>query len=135
MKSQIAIVNFKKQNYKHEVDCEETIFGDTDYSYMTDIADLKEGDVVVVETKWGLELAKFVHYSILPSQAELAKRWIVEKVDLKAHKARVKKLQEKETLLSEMRKLRDSSMELELFSNLAKLNPQMAELFDKFNKL
>lgn len=135
MNSQIAIVNFKKHNYKEEIEWCDALFNSTAYTYQTDLTDLKKGDIVIVETRYGIEIAQFLRYEPVSNIDECELKWIITRIDLKEHKERLKKLRDKEILLEKMRKLRDSSMELELFSNLAKLNPQMAELLDQYNKL
>lgn len=135
MNSQIAIINFKKRNYKEEIEWCDALFNSTEYTYQTDLTDLKRGDIVIVETRYGIEIAQFLRYEPISNLNEFELKWIITRIDLKEHKERLKKLRDKEILLEKMRKLRDSSMELELFSNLAKLNPQMAELLDQYNKL
>lgn len=55
-----------------------------EYSYFTDMEDLKEGDVVVVPTNDFYSIAIFSRYSINKQHIKNASKRIVEKVDIEA---------------------------------------------------
>lgn len=136
MISQIAICVFKKQNFNHEIEhLENTLFGTDTYSFLTDIEGLKKGDILVAETKYGIGIVQFIRYSKSLSDKERADKWLIQKVDLTKHNERKEKMRLKEELIEEMRALRDSSMEIELFAKLAQSSPEMAKLLEKFNTL
>lgn len=135
MNSRIAIINFKKQNYKNEVDTKDTEFGSTEYSYMTDITTLKKDDIVVVDSCYGLGLGKFVRYTESIPMREKANKWIIQRVDTEAHEKRIERMEKQTTIINEMRKLKDTALELEIFSKLAESNPLMKDLLDKYNSL
>ena len=54
------------------------------YSYMTNIDNLIYSDLVLVDTKNGVKLAKFSRYTTSMHESSLATRWIYKKVDAKA---------------------------------------------------
>ena len=53
-----------------------------EYSYFTDIDNLKEGDVVVVPTNDFYSVGVFSRYSTNKQHIKNASKWIVEKVDI-----------------------------------------------------
>ncbi|MGL5440826.1 MAG: hypothetical protein ACRDA4_10690 [Filifactoraceae bacterium] len=55
---------------------------DQEYSYLTYIEELKEGDVVVVEANESYGVAIFQRYTKVKSKVEKATKWIVQKVDI-----------------------------------------------------
>ena len=69
MKS-IALVKFPRGSFEQE------------YSYKTDIEDLKKGDVLVVQANNSYSVAIFQRYSSAKSRVEQATKWIVQKVDV-----------------------------------------------------
>lgn len=136
MNSQIAICVFKKRNYNTEVDSvEDTIFGTSEYSYFVDDETLKEGDIVVVETIYGIEIAKFIRYSNKPVDMRNANAWLIQKINLTAFLDRKEKEIQRQALIEQMRAIKDSSMEMEIFATLAKSSPQMAQLLEKYNSV
>lgn len=54
------------------------------YSYKTDIENLKEGDVVVVQACNTYSIANFTRYSESKEDIEKATKWVVQKVDVEA---------------------------------------------------
>ncbi len=55
---------------------------DQEYSYKTDIEDLKKDDVLVVQANNSYSIAIFQRYSTAKSRVEQATKWIVQKVDV-----------------------------------------------------
>ena len=55
---------------------------DQEYSYKTDIEDLKKDDVLVVQANNSYSIAIFQRYSSTKSRVEQATKWIVQKVDV-----------------------------------------------------
>lgn len=56
-----------------------------EYSYLTDIEDLKEGDVVVVPTNNSYSIGYFSRYSTNKQHIKNATKWIVQKVDIEEY--------------------------------------------------
>lgn len=69
MKS-IALVKFPRGSFEQE------------YSYKTDIENLKKDDVLVVQANNSYSIAIFQRYSSSKSRIEQATKWIVQKVDV-----------------------------------------------------
>jgi hypothetical protein len=59
------------------------------YCFMTTLDDLKNGDILVVNTKNGLSIAYFARYTEDPNAIERATNWVVQKVDIKEYEANV----------------------------------------------
>lgn len=72
--------------FKHAYDKQE--WGGKEYHYLTNLKDLKKGDLVVVETQHGYSVAQVVRYISKSSQAF---RYIIQKVDVEAHEAFLEK--------------------------------------------
>lgn len=66
----IALVKFTRGSF------------DQEYSYKTDIEDLKKDDVLVVQANNSYSIAIFQRYSSTKSRVEQATKWIVQKVDV-----------------------------------------------------
>lgn len=77
MKDKVALIKFK--GYQEFME----------YSYFTDIEDLKEGDVVVVPTNNFYSIGCFSRYSSNKKHIENANKWIVEKVDIEAYEEKM----------------------------------------------
>lgn len=66
----VALVKFPRGSFEQE------------YSYKTDIEDLKKDDVLVVQANNSYSIAIFQRYSSTKSRIEQATKWIVQKVDV-----------------------------------------------------
>ena len=73
MDEKIALVMFK--GYQEHME----------YSYKTDIEDLKKGDVVVVPTNTSYSIGYFSRYSSNKQHIKNATKVIVQKVDIEAY--------------------------------------------------
>lgn len=60
-----------------------------EYSYLTDIEDLKEGDVVVVPTNNFYSIGVFSRYSSNKQHIKNASKTIVQRVDIEAYEAKM----------------------------------------------
>ena len=60
-----------------------------EYSYFTDIEDLREGDVVVVPTNNLYSIGYFSRYSTNKQHVKNATKWIVQKVDIEAYETKM----------------------------------------------
>lgn len=73
----VAIVKFVRGSF------------DQEYSYKTNIEDLKEGDVLVVQALDSYSIANFQRYSKTKQNVEKATKWIVQKVDVEKFEERL----------------------------------------------
>jgi hypothetical protein len=60
-----------------------------EYSYLTDIENLKEGDALVVPTNKFYSIGTFSRYSSNKQHVKNATKWIVEKVDIEAFETKM----------------------------------------------
>jgi hypothetical protein len=77
MKTKIALVKFK--GYAEHME----------YSYITDIDGLKEGDPVVVPTNNFFSVGFFSRYAAKKEYEKLATKWIVQKVDVESYETKM----------------------------------------------
>lgn len=73
----VALVKFK--GYQEHME----------YSYSTDIEDLKEGDVLVVPTNNSYSIGYFSRYSSNKKHVENATKFIVQKVDIEDYETKM----------------------------------------------
>lgn len=73
----IALVTFVRASFSQQ------------YSYFTEINNLKPGDVVVVQSNSNYSVANFVKYSEEAKDLRNAKKWIVAKVDVEEFEDRL----------------------------------------------
>lgn len=62
----VALVEFTRSSFNQK------------YSYLTDIEDLKENDLLLVQTRTSYSLAEFKGYTTQESYTKVAKSWIVK---------------------------------------------------------
>ena len=60
-----------------------------EYSYKTDLADLKKDDVLVVPTNTSYSIAHFSRYSDNKQHIKNATKWIIQKVDIEEFENRM----------------------------------------------
>lgn len=77
MSDQVALIKFK--GYQEHME----------YSYLTDIEDLKEDDVVVVPTNSSFSIGYFSRYSSNKQHVKNASKYIVQKVDIEAYETKM----------------------------------------------
>lgn len=77
MNGRVALIKFKGYSEYME------------YSYLTDIDDLREGDVVVVPTNNFYSVGVFSRYSTNKQHIKNASKCIVEKVDIEAYEEKL----------------------------------------------
>ncbi|NFC86282.1 hypothetical protein EXN13_00920 [Clostridium botulinum] len=77
MAKKVAMVKFLRGSF------------DQEYSYKTYIEDLKNGDILVVEANNSYSIAIFQRYSGTKSRVKQATKWVVQKVDIEAHEAKM----------------------------------------------
>lgn len=79
MSMQVALIKFQRGSF------------DQEYSYFTDIEDLKEGDVLVVPTSNSYSIGIFSRYSKSKLHVEKAEKWIVKNIstDIEAYEEKL----------------------------------------------
>lgn len=93
---------------------------------------LERGDRVVCDTINGLVLGRVVQ--MIPSSTK-ATRWVVCKIDMEAHKARVEKAREIQAIKTAMEQRRREVLCLHDYGRIAEYDPQMANLLKKYEGL
>ena len=68
MSKQVALIKFQRGSF------------DQEYSYFTDIEDLKKDDVVIVPTSNSYSIGIFSRYSTSKLHVEKAEKWIVKNI-------------------------------------------------------
>lgn len=107
------------------------------YNFVTDIEDLNQGDTVVVDTVNGLGIAQFEKYDELgfgETGKKQPTKWIVQKVDLDAHDKRIEAALKLKKLEAMMEKKRKEAEKIQIYSILAKEDPEMAKLLEEYKK-
>lgn len=114
----IVVVEFDS-GYKH-------------YDFKNDIAGLVVGDKVVVDASPGISVATVVGFKDV---SKAATKYIIQKVDLDTHKARLEKDKKLAEIKAKMEKRRKELQEIEIYQILAKEDSDMAKLLEEFTAL
>lgn len=104
------------------------------YDFFTDIEDLRVGDTVVVDSVNGLGLAK-VELVVKQSPYSKANKWIVQKVDLSSHEARIRKEKLASDLKKKMEARRKKLEQNAIYKMMAETDPEMAELLKQYEEV
>jgi hypothetical protein len=102
---------------------------DKEYAYLTDL-DLKEGDIVVVDTQYGFKTAEVT--SLFCNEND-ANKWVVCKVDAEAFGKKLATLKHKQFILKQMKTRLDQVDVMDRFALAAKSDEVMAKLLKSFN--
>lgn len=102
------------------------------YDFKT-VLDLEKGDVVVCDTRNGLELAQVVEMVVYATSK--SSKWIVSKVDLDNHKKLLKEEKELEQVKAKLETRRKELMELKEFERWADEDATMSKLFKDYESL
>lgn len=108
------------------------------YNFLTDVENLQTGDKLIVDTVNGLQIADFVKYNELgfgETGVKTPVKWVIQKIDLDAHKKRVEAAIKAEKIKQMMEKKRKAAQEIEIYAILAKADPEMAQLLEEFKQL
>ena len=96
-----------------------------EYSYLTDLIDLKEDDMVVVDTQYGFRVAKV---SSLFGDESKANKWIVCAIDAKAFTAKLSELKRKQFILRQVKQHVENKSFLAQAKALAGSDPVLQKL-------
>lgn len=104
------------------------------YRYLTDIEDIKSGDVCIVESPHnGYTFVMVVEVSNTPTN--VATKWIIQKLDLEAHKRRVEIAQKRREIEKQLKEEAAKHHELTQYRMIAQMNPKVAALLDELEKV
>lgn len=113
----VAAIKFTGNNYY-----------DKTYHFKTNIPDLEKGDSVVVDSNNSLQVGTFYGYV---SNTNVQK-WVIQKVDLSEHNARIKVKRDAEQLLHKMKTRVKNYDELDIIHKLAHNDPYLQELLESY---
>ena len=130
MTDKYCLVRFMKNQFSEDKE-----LSDKEYSYHTMELNLKRGDYVVVQTKYGIGIGVFEKYTSSKENISRATSWVVEKVDLDEFEKKLATYEKKQALIEQMRQVYESSAELEIFKQLSQSSPIMKDLYEQFINL
>lgn len=103
------------------------------YQFVTDIQDLKIGDVVVVHTANGYKTAFFIKYD--ETSVFENPKWIVQKVDTDSHKVKLERERKAKLIKKKMQERRAKLEEIQVYKILAKEDPEMMRLLQEYDEI
>jgi hypothetical protein len=92
---------------------------------------VREGDIVVVDTVNGLQLAEVV--GVKTSSAKAGK-WVVDKVEVDAYRKRLEAEKKQATLKKKMEERAKKINEMERYRQLASNDPEMARMLQEYHQ-
>lgn len=102
------------------------------YAFKNDIEGLAIGDIVVVDTRFGVSIAYVQEFVV---ESKVATKFIIQKVDLEAHTERLEKEKKLAEMKAKMEARRKELQELEVYQVLAKGDPVMAKMLAGYAEL
>lgn len=106
--------------------------GGKEYDFFTDLDNLKSGDPLVAETVNGLHIVRFVKYKLSSANAT---KWIIQKIDMLSHYARIDHEKQLSKVKTAMEQKRKSLEDKYIYQMLAREDAEMAVLLDRYNEL
>jgi dolichyl-phosphate-mannose--protein O-mannosyl transferase len=107
----------------------------TEYTFFTDLEDLKVDDYVVCDTRIGVSLGQVANLYVSEEQASKANKWIIQKVDMTAHEARMEKMKKAESIKRKMMNRKKKLEEEAIYQMMAKEDTEMAALLKEYKEL
>ena len=105
------------------------------YQFLTDIQNLIEEDVVVVDTANGLQIGYVIGYDEVSKFDGNNVKWVVQRVDLENHKINLERQEKLKVLKHKMENRRKKLEEIQIYEILSREDPDMKDLLDEFNKM
>ena len=105
------------------------------YQFLTDIQNLIEEDVVVVDTASGLQIGYVIGYDEVSRFDDNNVKWVVQRIDLENHKINLERQEKLRILKQKMENRRKKLEEIQIYEILSKEDPDMKDLLDEFNKM
>ena len=108
-------------------------YGNKQYDYFTNINNLEEGDLVVVETQYGFSVAKFVTYT--DKFKTNAKSHIVQKVDLSKFLLEKERLEKIKDIEAKIKERAEQANKRKFYEQLAQHDDGLKALLDSLDAL
>ena len=126
MNRKYAVVHFDQDNRGKSHSTEKG------YTYLTDL-DLEIGDKCVVDTPGnGLSVVTVVSVrGLTAGQRTAATKWIVAKVDVEAHKERLRRQEAAQEIRNKLFEKKSQAEELKIYQMLAKDDPEIKALLEE----
>ena len=102
------------------------------YDYLTDVV-LEKGDIVVVDTRYGPQVAKVVSYDCVPTVT--ATKFVISKVNVAAHLKKIEKRRKKAKLIDKITQKVSVEMTLTLAKELSKKDAELRDMLDLLESL
>lgn len=117
--------------FQHQYDRD--TWGSKKYNYLTDIGDLGEGDLLVVETQHGYAVAKFIRYV---NELEVnASSWVIQKIDIDSFNAKKEHLKQIKEIQLQIEERAKQANKRKFYEELAKSDPELKTLLDTLDSL
>jgi hypothetical protein len=105
------------------------------YNFLTNIEDLAVNDIAVVESDSSRRYSLVEIVSLEPSSTVKATKWIIDRVDIAAHKERKERERQKADIKRKMEAMRKEMDEDMLLAMYAEKNPEFNILFKQYQEL
>jgi len=105
------------------------------YYFKTDIEDLNEGDIVVIDSNNKLKLAEVVEADPKLNENFVVKKWVVDKVDTTKYNERIQKEKRLKELKNKIDKRRKELEEIQILEMLAEKDDEMRQMLNEFKEL
>jgi hypothetical protein len=107
----------------------------TTYYFKTDIKDLKEGDIVVVDSRGVFTIAKVVKTNPTLNSSFEVRKWVIDKINTTNYEIRIKKEKRLKEIKKKMDQRKKELQEIQIFELLAKDDEEMRVLLEEFKEL
>lgn len=108
------------------------IDGSKEYDYLTFLDDLKIGDLVVVETRYGYKVAKI---SDLKEFSEYARSFVIDKIDLDQFNKTKQRLAREAEIRRSIEAQLEEEKRLQIYREAAQSNKNIADLLAELEAL
>ena len=110
-------------------------WSDVAYSFFSDV-ELERKDLVIADTQHGFKIGKVAKVSgLTKNQRAKATSWVVQKIDVKAHEARIKRGELIQEIDNKMEEILDQHNKYAIYVELAKTNPEMSKLIEELKSV
>lgn len=96
------------------------------FAFITDIKDIQEQDFIVVDTKFGLKIAKVC--GIMEGEDRKATRMVVCKIDINKFNKKKAKFEHRKDLIDKIDNIVKHTPPMKIYELLAKEDPTLAKL-------
>lgn len=111
-------------------------YASTEYVYLCDIPGVAVGDHAVVDTSSsGMVIVKVTQVGDTVDSVAKGNGWLVDKVDVSAHKARLARIASKKLLVVRLERALAEELRKDRYARLAQSNEALAKLVEEYNQL